>query len=428
MANLNIQLPELINNANDSSLVLRYDKDLEITTGIRTDGIFQNFIMKFQNWFDSSKQWVPVQTREGNDGKTGKIVYVQKSKAAFDRKDTTRPEVIEALYVEKVWRDSEKVDKEGIPLGSLGYTSISAKRKKAKMLNSGYLLRQDGSVLIEEKSKGTIANGVSKKMKIVVDMNTGERLARLIVKRNAGEVDKVMNNRSSRLQAEHRVLQEYSVEKVEGVVKVHGDLLMKKGKPSLLEELFDDSLPDGNGKLPQKIIKKWKSVASQLIHGLAAIHAKGASHNDIKGPNLLYREEENGKIKIVFTDFELSSSVTGHGNLGSPFYCSPEKAKAQFEKKVFSPEEGQKADVWALGIELYRLRHGEYPEFLEKVDLYGRGNGVKMKDLQQTHIFKKPKDEKSFDYLIWKMLQVNPEERFDMSQVRERWDQIQESL
>ncbi|HAB99896.1 MAG TPA: hypothetical protein DCE71_08750 [Parachlamydiales bacterium] len=420
MINLNIQLPKLIDKPEGySAPILRYDDGLEVTSGIKTEGRFQNFIMMFQNWFDSSKQWVPVQTREG------KIVYLQKSKAAFDRNDKSRPEVIEALYVEKVWKASGKVH----TLDKFGYASISARKMGASMLNDGYLLRNDGTILIEEKSKGTIADGANKKMQIVVDMETGKRLARLIVKRNKHEPEGQLLVKSSRLQNERIVL---NSQLGEGSVKVEGDYLMKTGKASILEELFDASLPDNVKEIPGKIRNKWKSITEQLIYGLEGIHQAKVSHNDIKGPNILIREEAKGNFKAVFADFEFSSAVTGNGKNGTLFYYSPEKALVYNNFKTpFPTEKGYKADVWALGLELYRLHHGEYPEVMKKVILKARTKEEQAKllaNLQQNAILKEPRDKNSFDYLVWKMLQVNPEERFTMSQVRQHWDRIKGSL
>ena len=260
-------------------------------------------------------------------------------------------------------------------------------------------------------------------------METGKRLARLIVRKNKGEPDEEIIGRSSRLQKEHSVL---SSDLGEGAVKLEGGLLIKGIKASLLEELFDTALPDNREKIPGKITKKWKSVAEQLIYGLDEIHKAEVSHNDIKGPNILIREEMDGEFKVVFADFDLSSGVTGKGRNGTLFYYSPEKAVAYLNKKIpFFTEEGCKADVWALGLELYRLHHGEYPEIMGKVILRARSTSDQAKslaNLQQDDILKKPKDEKSFDYLIWQMLQVDPEKRLSMSQVRERWDLIKKSL
>ena len=104
-------------------------------------------------------------------------------------------------------------------------------------------------------------------------------------------------------------------------------------------------------------------VLLELARQLAAIHAEGVVHRDVKGPNVLVRPEG----QPVLVDFGVStwpsaSHVTGPLPPGSWPYRSPEVWRFLRERQ---PGERYTAsardDLWALGIALYRLLTGVYP-------------------------------------------------------------------
>src|SRR6478672_9301118 len=115
---------------------------------------------------------------------------------------------------------------------------------------------------------------------------------------------------------------------------------------SLSEIIRDD------GPLPPARVAE---IGAQVAAGLAAAHAAGTMHRDVKPSNVLVREDGLAKI----SDFGIARSagdpaLTQSGFLtGTPSYFSPELARGA--------EPGAGTDVWALGATLYAAVEGRPP-------------------------------------------------------------------
>jgi eukaryotic-like serine/threonine-protein kinase len=96
-------------------------------------------------------------------------------------------------------------------------------------------------------------------------------------------------------------------------------------------------------------------VVAQVAGGLAAAHAAGVVHRDIKPGNLLV--DRSGQVKI--TDFGIayalgSAPLTRTGNLiGTPAYLAPERMNGQ--------PAGPPSDLYSLGMVAYECLTGSLP-------------------------------------------------------------------
>jgi serine/threonine protein kinase len=118
-------------------------------------------------------------------------------------------------------------------------------------------------------------------------------------------------------------------------------------------ESLDDYLQRGKKISYAQICR----IGRETAIGLAAAHARGLVHRDIKPANL-WLEAPKGRVKIL--DFGLArassdANLTGTGLvLGTPAFMSPEQARAT------SGVDGR-ADLWSVGVVLYRLCTGRLP-------------------------------------------------------------------
>ena len=121
---------------------------------------------------------------------------------------------------------------------------------------------------------------------------------------------------------------------------------------TLKELISGDLSPITHHPLP---ITQVIEIASQIASGLAAAHAKGIVHRDVKPQNILV--DRNNHVKIL--DFGLAklkgvSPLTKESStLGTVHYMSPEQTMGK--------EVDQRTDIWSLGVVLYEMLTGKLP-------------------------------------------------------------------
>ena len=94
------------------------------------------------------------------------------------------------------------------------------------------------------------------------------------------------------------------------------------------------------------------AIGAQVADGLAAAHAAGITHRDVKPGNVLVTEDGTAKISdfgIARTATDPTLTQSGFVT-GTPTYFSPELARGA--------QPGPAADVWALGATLYAAVEG----------------------------------------------------------------------
>ncbi len=159
-----------------------------------------------------------------------------------------------------------------------------------------------------------------------------------------------------------RFLQEgYAANQVNhpGVVRILDDDVSEEGLAYLVMELLEGELLEQcrirkGGKLP---LAEVYEIADQLLDVLAAAHAKGIVHRDVKPDNIFLTKQ--GRLKVL--DFGFAQMKRGFRTeqtatgflLGTPGFMAPEQAIGN------RPLIDAQTDIWAVGATLFILLTGE---------------------------------------------------------------------
>lgn len=149
--------------------------------------------------------------------------------------------------------------------------------------------------------------------------------------------------------------------------------------------------------------------AARIVHqaalGLAAVHAKGIVHRDIKPGNLMVSRK--GEVKV--TDFGIARNMEGGGRrltmtgefVGTPGYLSPELCTGE--------QATARSDVFSLGMVLYECLTGRVP-FSDKSPLALMLNVVNadLPDVRQINQDVDPQ----LAQILARMVAKNPADRF----------------
>ena len=96
-----------------------------------------------------------------------------------------------------------------------------------------------------------------------------------------------------------------------------------------------------------------------IAHGLAAVHAEGFAHLDLKSANVLVRKAGGG-LRAVVTDFGLARTLEAPGSFvsrvsmaGTPAYMAPEQ--------LIDKGEGLSSDMYSFGVIIWELATWQSP-------------------------------------------------------------------
>jgi hypothetical protein len=134
------------------------------------------------------------------------------------------------------------------------------------------------------------------------------------------------------------------------------DVVEEQGRPWIVMEFVRSrslaQAVEEDGPLPPSQAA-W--IGLQVLGALAAAHAVGILHRDVKPSNVLLAEDN----RVVLTDFGIAAlhgdaTLTASGVLmGSPAYIAPERARGGAA--------GPASDLWSLGVTLYAAVEGRTP-------------------------------------------------------------------
>ena len=104
-----------------------------------------------------------------------------------------------------------------------------------------------------------------------------------------------------------------------------------------------------------------REILAPVLRGVAAAHAQGIVHRDVKPANLFLARGLNGELVPKVIDFGIARDIsqstvrTGTGEtIGTPAYMAPEQLRAE---RALTPA----VDVWALGVVLHEMLAGDTP-------------------------------------------------------------------
>jgi tetratricopeptide (TPR) repeat protein len=151
----------------------------------------------------------------------------------------------------------------------------------------------------------------------------------------------------------------------ENIVRCLGSGFDAEEQPYLvLEWLEGESLAERQRRAPLDLAQSLE-VTRQALRGLAACHARGIVHRDIK-PGNLFLVGDVGSIEAKVLDFGLAlvgedaTRLTFAGEIvGTLAYLSPEQARGDH---ALDP----RVDLYALGVVLYELTTGKLPFWCER--------------------------------------------------------------
>jgi serine/threonine-protein kinase len=109
----------------------------------------------------------------------------------------------------------------------------------------------------------------------------------------------------------------------------------------------------------------------EMLDPLAAAHARGFVHRDLKPQNAFVERLPDGRERVKLLDFGLSrrpgvNTVTDAGNvMGTVAYVAPEQLRD-------ARNVGPAADVWSVGVMLYQILAGRLPFEGTAAVLFGR--------------------------------------------------------
>lgn len=143
-----------------------------------------------------------------------------------------------------------------------------------------------------------------------------------------------------------------------------------------------------------------RQMGLALCRAVAAVHAQGLVHRDIKTTNVM--RERGGRLVLMDFGTVVDAEFTDPGRVsGTPAYMAPELLDGR-------PPSVQ-SDVFSLGVLLFRLSTGSYPrearDLSELRRMDARGQRKRLRDLR-------PDLPSEFCEVVERALSADPEERF----------------
>ena len=250
--------------------------------------------------------------------------------------------------------------------------------------------------------KQTIGEGTFSKVKLGINMFTGQKVAIKIL-------DKLKLIEEEGIE---RVLREIKISSElnhPNIIKIHKILEDDKYYLVVMEYCEEGELFNYIVKKNRLSEKESSFFYYQLINAVEYLHSKGIAHRDLKPENILLGE--NHLIKLI--DFGLSNYFDDNKLLitpcGSPCYASPEMIRGE-------EYNGANNDIWATGIILFAMLCGYLP--FENEENSKNNNLLFKKILSGKLDYPKYLSDLSVD-LLKKILVNTPEKRIKINEIKQ---------
>lgn len=136
---------------------------------------------------------------------------------------------------------------------------------------------------------------------------------------------------------------------------------LSAGAYLVMDQLEGQSLGRRLRRKGRVVPERAVQVLLPVADALAAVHARGIVHRDVKPDNVFLSRDTHGRIQPKVIDFGLaklaqapSAHLTGAGVVGTPEYMPPEQV-------IDSSTVDHRADIWSFSIVLYEMLSGTLP-------------------------------------------------------------------
>src|SRR4051812_4743320 len=146
------------------------------------------------------------------------------------------------------------------------------------------------------------------------------------------------------------------------IVKILGCGTTLEGAPYIVTELLEgEDLGDRLGMVRRLSLERAADVLDEICDGLAAAHAAGIAHRDVK-PENVFLATIAGRETVKLLDFGIAKAwrepdldLTSTGvSVGTPNYMSPEQLMS-------SKHVDHRSDLWSVAVLAYRMVTGQLP-------------------------------------------------------------------